>query len=50
MSSDGGINEKLIAAKQRWAREGRLLTGQSDPSHKKRLPPGQRDHVHRHDA
>ena len=43
MPSDGGINEKLIAAKQRWAREGRLLTGQTDPAHKKRLPPGQRE-------
>lgn len=39
---DGAIKEKLIAAKQRWAKEGRLLTGKSDPSHANRLPPGQR--------
>ncbi len=39
----GALKEKLIAAKQRWAREGRLLTGQTDPQHKRRLPPGQRE-------
>jgi len=34
-------NDKLIARKQAWAREGRLLTGRSaDPT--TRLPPGQR--------
>lgn len=43
MSSEGGIKDKLIAAKQRWAKEGRLLTGQTDPAHKRRLPPGQRE-------
>ncbi len=33
--------EKLVAKKQEWAREGRLLTGlQADPA--TRLPPGQR--------
>jgi DMSO/TMAO reductase YedYZ molybdopterin-dependent catalytic subunit len=38
----GRIKEKLIESKQRWAREGRLLTGEtSDPS-AQRLPPGQR--------
>jgi DMSO/TMAO reductase YedYZ molybdopterin-dependent catalytic subunit len=37
------LREKLIAAKQRWAREGRLLTGKTDPAHKRRLPPGQRE-------
>ncbi len=37
------INAKLIAAKQRWAREGRLLTGAPDPAHGRRLPPGQRE-------
>ena len=31
---------KLVEAKERWAREGRLLTGQ-DASHAQRLPPGQ---------
>ena len=44
--SDGGasagIKDKLIATKQRWAQERRLLTGR--PSHREedRLPPGQR--------
>jgi DMSO/TMAO reductase YedYZ molybdopterin-dependent catalytic subunit len=36
------IKQKLIAAKQRWAREGRLLTGRPDGQRKGRLPPGQR--------
>lgn len=36
------FNEKLTAAKQAWARAGRLLTGQRDPDHAMRLPPGQR--------
>jgi DMSO/TMAO reductase YedYZ molybdopterin-dependent catalytic subunit len=40
---DGAIKEKLIAAKQRWAREGRLLTGRKDPDRTRRLPPGQRE-------
>ncbi len=39
---DGAIKEKLIAAKQKWAREGRLLTGKTDPGRNNRLPPGQR--------
>lgn len=38
-----GFKEKLIASKQRWAREGRLLTGSPDLQHAKRLPPGQRE-------
>jgi len=37
----GQIKEKLIGRKQEWAREGRLLTGQSAPP-EQRLPPGQR--------
>ena len=37
-----GLKEKLIAAKQRWAKEGRLLTGRTDPDRTRRLPPGQR--------
>jgi DMSO/TMAO reductase YedYZ molybdopterin-dependent catalytic subunit len=38
---DGAINEKLIGAKQGWARDGRLLTGTiADPA-RDRLPPGQ---------
>jgi DMSO/TMAO reductase YedYZ molybdopterin-dependent catalytic subunit len=38
----GSIQQKLVDTKQRWAKEGRLLTGR--PSHKEedRLPPGQR--------
>jgi DMSO/TMAO reductase YedYZ molybdopterin-dependent catalytic subunit len=39
---DGTIKDKLIEAKQGWARDGRLLTGTTgDPAHD-RLPPGQR--------
>lgn len=38
----GRISDRLIDAKQRWAREGRLLTGtHADPA-AQRLPPGQR--------
>lgn len=37
------LKTKLIEAKQRWAREGRLLTGRKDPDHKRRLPPGQHE-------
>src|ERR1700733_3704422 len=38
----GKVRDKLIEAKQEWAREGRLLTGTTaDPEHD-RLPPGQR--------
>lgn len=36
------MTSKLIAAKQAWARAGRLLTGKPDPDHSTRLPPGQR--------
>lgn len=36
------FNEKLTAAKQAWARAGRLLTGKTDPDKEMRLPPGQR--------
>ncbi len=34
--------EKLIQAKQAWAREGRLLSGGTDERRSSRLPPGQR--------
>ena len=34
-------NPKLIAAKQAWAREGRLLTGATADPARDRLPPGQ---------
>ena len=37
--ASGGIKKKLVASKERWAREGRLLTGKSGID---RLPPGQR--------
>lgn len=41
-SKDTARRDKLIAAKQAWARDGRLLTGRNaDPAHD-RLPPGQR--------
>lgn len=44
MSDDkpSGIKEKLIAAKQKWARDGRLLTGRTDEAHVNRLPGVQR--------
>ena len=35
-------NEKLIRAKQRWAEDGRLLTGTTADPDTARLPPGQR--------
>lgn len=34
--------DKLVAAKEAWARAGRLLTGRPDPGQATRLPPGQR--------
>jgi DMSO/TMAO reductase YedYZ molybdopterin-dependent catalytic subunit len=38
-----GMKEKLIATKEKWAREGRLLTGKSADPVRQRLPPGQRE-------
>ena len=38
----GRIKEKLIGAKEQWAREGRLLTGSTADPDRDRLPPGQR--------
>lgn len=38
----GAIRDKLIAKKQDWAREGRLLTGRHGTREVDRLPPGQR--------
>jgi DMSO/TMAO reductase YedYZ molybdopterin-dependent catalytic subunit len=38
----GAGREKLIARKQDWAREGRLLTGTTADPARDRLPPGQR--------
>ena len=37
-----GARQKLIASKERWAREGRLLTGRAARPEAERLPPGQR--------
>jgi DMSO/TMAO reductase YedYZ molybdopterin-dependent catalytic subunit len=37
----GRIKDKLIEAKQAWAREGRLLTGTTADPARDRLPPGQ---------
>jgi DMSO/TMAO reductase YedYZ molybdopterin-dependent catalytic subunit len=42
MAGDSGFKDKLVAAKQAWARAGRLLTGVPDVAHARRLPPGQR--------
>ncbi|MFC3124490.1 sulfite oxidase-like oxidoreductase [Pseudoroseomonas globiformis] len=41
MDEPEGTRRKLVETKQRWAREGRLLTGQAAPP-EQRLPPGQR--------
>ena len=35
------MRDKLIETKERWAREGRLLTGTTADPAKRRLPPGQ---------
>ncbi|MFM9864218.1 MAG: sulfite oxidase-like oxidoreductase [Alphaproteobacteria bacterium] len=40
MSDD--VNEKLLAAKMRWAKAARNITGTTDPERLDRLPPGQR--------
>ena len=39
----GVVKEKLIRSKERWARQGRLLTGSTDSTHANRLPPGQKE-------
>jgi DMSO/TMAO reductase YedYZ molybdopterin-dependent catalytic subunit len=39
----GQIKDKLIASKEEWAKEGRLLTGRPDMGRVNRLPPGQRE-------
>jgi len=38
----GKIKDKLIRSKEKWAEEGRLLTGKADLMREGRLPPGQR--------
>ena len=40
---EGQIKQKLIETKQKWARDGRLLTGMPDDAHAQRLPPGQKE-------
>jgi len=41
-SLTGKIKDKLIQSKEKWAAEGRLLTGMPDTAHRNRLPPGQK--------
>src|SRR5258708_5131100 len=38
----GEIKDKLIRSKEKWAEEGRLITGRPDLGHVNRLPPGQK--------
>ena len=38
---EGTLRGKLVAAKERWAEEGRLLTGEAGDPARDRLPPGQ---------
>src|ERR1051325_9092722 len=38
----GEIREKLIRSKEKWAEQGRLLTGRPDLGRVNRLPPGQK--------
>lgn len=37
----GRVKRKLVESKERWAREGRLLTGRTARPAEQRLPPGQ---------
>jgi DMSO/TMAO reductase YedYZ molybdopterin-dependent catalytic subunit len=39
----GKVKQKLVETKQKWAGEGRLLTGESADPTARRLPPGQRE-------
>jgi len=39
----GKMMAKLVESKMKWAREGRLLTGEAPAPDKPRLPPGQRE-------
>lgn len=38
----GRVKDKLIRTKEKWAADGRLITGAPDADHKSRLPPGQK--------
>ena len=42
-SITGRIKQKLVETKQKWASEGRLLTGRTAEREAQRLPPGQRE-------
>jgi len=42
VSLTGQVKAKLVATKQAWAREGRLITGEHGDPGRDRLPPGQR--------
>ncbi len=39
----GKVKQKLVETKQKWASEGRLLTGTTADADTQRLPPGQRE-------
>lgn len=39
----GRIRDKLLESKEKWARDGRLLTGTTADRETQRLPPGQRE-------
>ena len=39
----GPVKQKLVETKQKWAAEGRLLTGRTTDPGAERLPPGQRE-------
>ncbi len=39
----GKVRQKLVETKQKWAGEGRLLTGETADPKTRRLPPGQRE-------
>ncbi|MBX7147322.1 MAG: sulfite oxidase-like oxidoreductase [Alphaproteobacteria bacterium] len=41
--SSDQIKQKLVETKEKWAKEGRLLTGQTSDAAKDRLPSGQRE-------
>ena len=41
--SPADVNAKLVATKQKWAREGRGLTGEPAAAERPRLPPGQHE-------
>lgn len=42
VEQEGAVRDKLVAAKEQWARDGRALTGHAADPARDRLPPGQR--------